>query len=143
MSVKVQWSGLQAFLKELGSSPQELNTAGFAINPVAAFPHKTTFHEMAHIVLGHLKENQGLVDGTLSDSERTPKTLREVEAESVAYILCETLGLPGTAESRGYIQMWLKEHGGQEIPEKSAARIFKAADSILKAGQTKQEKVEV
>jgi hypothetical protein len=111
-----------------------------AINPVAALPHKTTFHECAHIVLGHTKEH---LAGQLSDSEMTPRTLREVEAESVAYILCETLNLPGSAESRNYIQHWLAQHGGQEIPEKSAQRIFKAADTILKAGQAKTEAVEV
>ena len=41
------------------------------------------------------------------------------------------LGLLGLAESRGYIQNWLQ---GQSIPEKSAQRIFGAADKILKAG---------
>ena len=28
-----------------------------AINPVAALPHKTRFHEIAHVVLGHTKEH--------------------------------------------------------------------------------------
>jgi Zn-dependent peptidase ImmA (M78 family) len=27
-----------------------------AINPVAALPHKTMFHELAHMVLGHTVE---------------------------------------------------------------------------------------
>jgi hypothetical protein len=96
-----------------------------AINPVALFPHKTRFHELAHVVLGHCAET------TLSDSDRTPKDIREVEAESVAYILCSLLGLPGLDESRGYIQHWLS---GNAIPEKSAQRIFGAADKIIKAG---------
>lgn len=96
-----------------------------AINPVAAFPHKTRFHELAHVVLGHCAE------ATMADSEQTPRDIREVEAESVAYILCSLLGLPGQNESRGYIQHWLK---GAEIPEKSAMKIFSTADKILKAG---------
>jgi hypothetical protein len=41
------------------------------------------------------------------------------------------LGLPGLIESRGYIQSWLS---GSEITDKSAQRIFGAADKILKAG---------
>ena len=98
-----------------------------AINPMAILPHKTRFHEMAHVVLGHTLEGE-----LKSDSEKTPKDIREVEAESVAYILCEILGLEGSKESRGYIQGWLK---GQAIPEKSAQKIFGAADKILKAGQ--------
>jgi hypothetical protein len=47
-------------------------------------------------------------------------------------ICCSSLGLGGEEFSRGYIQHWLK---GQIIPERSAQRIFKAADQILKAGR--------
>ena len=98
-----------------------------AVNPVAEHPHKTRFHEIAHVVLGHTREN------AMTDSERTPRDIREVEAESVAYILISLLDLPGQVESRGYIQNWLD---GQAIPEKSAQRIFSAADKIRRAGQT-------
>jgi len=98
-----------------------------AINPLAALPHKTRFHELAHIVLGHTSE------GIMSDSETTPRDLREVEAESVAYILCALLGLPGLEESRGYVQGWARQAA---IPERSAQKIYKAADTILKAGKT-------
>ena len=97
-----------------------------AINPVALHPHKTRFHEIAHVVLGHTKE------GLLADSENTPRDVREVEAEGVAYILCSILGLPGLNESRGYIQSWLQ---GEEITDKSAQRIFSAANKILEAGK--------
>jgi N-terminal domain of anti-restriction factor ArdC len=48
-----------------------------AINPVAQMPAKTTFHELAHIELGHTTE-------AIHDSETTPRSLREVAAESVA-----------------------------------------------------------
>ena len=50
-------------------------------------------------------------------------------------ICCEALGLQGAAESRGYIQSWFR---GNEVPERSAQRIFHAADQILKAGRAKQ-----
>jgi len=97
-----------------------------AISPLAALPHKTTFHEIAHIVLGHTTSEK-LVDG-----EQTPAHIREVEAESVALICCESLGLEGSEYCRGYIQHWLKS--AKEIPNQNAARIFVAATSILKAG---------
>ena len=97
-----------------------------AINPVAVLPHKTRFHELAHVVLGHTAE------GTMQDDERTPRDIREVEAESVAYICCAMLGLPGLHECRGYIQSWLS---GNEIHDKTAQRIFGAAERILKAGR--------
>ena len=108
------------------------NVQGYAkgrevsISPLAAMPHKTLFHELAHIELGHTTESD------FTDSEVTPRSLREAEAEAVALLLCESLQLPGAEFSRGYIQSWLK---GDVIPEKSAMRIFGAADRILKAGQ--------
>ena len=112
------------------------NVQGFArldsiaINPVAEYPHKTRFHELAHIVLGHTRE------GTMTDSDATPKNIREVEAESVAYIICSVLDLPGLTESRGYIQLWLNNG---EICNKSAQKIFAAANKILEAGKVKAE----
>ena len=104
-----------------------------AVNPVAVLPHKTRFHEIAHVVLGHTKEGQ------LSDSEATPRDVREVEAEGVAYILCSLLNLSGLNESRGYIQNWLQ---GAEITDKTAQRIFSAANKILEAGQDKGKSLE-
>ena len=99
-----------------------------AINPVNPLPHKTRFHELAHVLLGHTSEGQQ------ADSEITPRNLRECEAESVALLCCAALDLPGVAECRGYIQSWWET----EIPERSAQRILKTADQILKAG-TDQE----
>jgi hypothetical protein len=99
-----------------------------AVSPVAVLPHKTTFHEIAHILLGHTSES-----ATLSDSERTPRSLREVEAEAVAMVCCEALNLAGAAESRGYIQNW--NQSSEPIPERSAQKIFKVANQILEAGR--------
>jgi antirestriction protein ArdC len=95
---------------------------------VAFLPHRTCFHEIAHIVLGHTQELQGLSDG----DETTPRDVREVEAEAVALICCQALGLPGEAFSRGYLQHWL---GYKQIEDRSAQRIFHAADTILRAGR--------
>ena len=107
-----------------------------AINPVAQLPHKTLFHEMAHVVLGHTTE------ADFTDTERTPKNLREVEAESVALLCCEALNLEGANYCRGYIQNWLCPaigYNGDAIPEKSAQKIFRAADQILRAGRLQAE----
>jgi hypothetical protein len=99
-----------------------------AVSPIAFLPHRTLFHELAHVVLGHTQELQGLVDR----DETTPKDVREVEAECVALICCESLGLTGCEFSRGYIQHWL---AGRSISEKSAQNVLKAADTILRAGR--------
>ena len=97
-----------------------------AINPLAQVPHKTTFHELAHIVLGHTEEGQ------LVDSDLTPRNIREVEAESVALICCEALQLAGAEYARGYIQNWL---AAETVSDRSAQKIFSAASAILKAGR--------
>jgi antirestriction protein ArdC len=96
-----------------------------AINPLAQLPSKTLFHELAHQVLGHVG------DQTLVEGEHLPRNLREAEAEAVALICCEAVSLEGARYCRGYIQAWL---AGDEIPEKSAQRIFAAAEKILRAG---------
>ena len=95
-----------------------------AINPVAALPNKTLFHEIAHQMLGHTDME--------SHNGNIPKDIKEAEAESVAYILTETLGLGGSSESRGYIQDWLKD---QTLSEDSARKILSTASKILEAGK--------
>jgi antirestriction protein ArdC len=120
-------------VEEISFTLLDGNVQGFAterkisVSPVAALPWKTTFHELAHVLLGHTSEGQR------SDDERTPRDLRECEAEAVALLCCEALGLPGASEARGYIQSWWG--AGHEIPERSAQRILKVADQILKAGE--------
>ena len=108
------------------------NTQGYAkrgrkiaVSTIASLPHKTLFHEIAHAFL-HCN------DGDMADTEHTPRNVAEVEAEAVALLCCESLGLHGADYSRGYIQAWAK---GQAISERSAQRIFHAADLILRAGR--------
>ena len=98
-----------------------------AVSPIAAHPLKTLFHELAHVALGHTTEHEQ------TDGELTPRSLREVEAEATAMLVCAALQLPGAEYSRGYIQHWIG--AGETIPERSAARIFKTADLILRAGR--------
>lgn len=100
----------------------------FAINPLGTHQDATTMHELAHIVLGHTEEGVLIDEGS-----RTPRNIKEAEAEATAMIVLEALGYEDHAESRGYIQHW---HGhGNEIPEESAKRIFRAAEAIIQAGR--------
>jgi antirestriction protein ArdC len=118
-------------IKKVKFEQEDYNCQGYAmknkiaINPLAEFPHKTFFHEVAHNILGHTDESQ------LSDNDKTPMNIREIEAESVAYILLSILNLDGKKQSRGYIQHWLEN---EKISDQSTKSIFKAADKILKAG---------
>ncbi len=106
-----------------------------AINRVAQLPHKTLFHELAHSLL-HSSESE------FADTDKTPRSLREVEAEAVALLCCESLELEGADYCRGYLQNWLYQGFGfnaEAIPEKSAQKIFGAANQILRAGRLTRE----
>ncbi|MFZ2524555.1 MAG: ArdC-like ssDNA-binding domain-containing protein [Candidatus Ferrigenium altingense] len=131
-----QWNA-EAALTALDITPERFdlmdgNVQGYAVkrriavSPIAEYPHKTRFHEIAHVVLGHTQE------ADCHDATLTPRSLKEVEAEGVAFLLCSLFDLPGRDESRGYIQSWLDD--GQ-LPEKSAQRIFSASQKILEAGR--------
>ena len=113
-----EWDRAKA-LESLGITLEEFtetngNTLGYAspggkiaVSPLAPLPHKTLFHELAHSMLGHVGDSQ------LTETAELPRNLREAEAESVALLCCEALGLEGAQFCRGYIQSWLK---GGTIP---------------------------
>lgn len=94
-----------------------------AINPLAEMPVRTFIHEAAHVMMDHFQDVKEIVDNL-----QLVKSTIEMEAESVAYIVCHALDIPGQEYSRGYVQGWW---GSVEIPEKSAARIFSTANTIL------------
>ncbi len=109
------------------------NVLGFArartiaVSPINPMPHKTTCHELAPVLRGHT------VEGEQADGELTPRSVRECEAEAVAFICGAALDLPGVDHCRGYMQGWWG--AGNPIPERSAQRVLKAADQILTAGR--------
>lgn len=140
--VTPEWDGKRALaalgIEMIPFDSIDGNCQGFArkrsiaINPVAQLPHKTLFHEIAHVTIGHNLESD------FADTEKTPRNLREVEAEAVALLCCEALGLEGADYCRGYLQNWLYQGIGYDanaIPEKSAQKIFRAADQIIRAGR--------
>ena len=83
---------------------------------------KTMIHEISHAIL-HDKDN-----GTEKDAD---KNTREVQAESVAYSVCQMLGLDTSDYSFGYIAGWSK---GKDVKELSASMetIRETANEIFK-----------
>lgn len=144
----IEWDRALA-LKNLGITEIEYslidgNTQGYAyprekriaINPLAAHPLKTLFHEIAHCLL-HGEEE------TLDYDGLPERDIMEAEAESVAFLCCAALGLPGLEDARGYVQHWLRDESRRaEFKKKSPARVFGAAEKILKAGRIKEEENE-
>ena len=106
-----------------GFAYEDTDGRHLAINPTAAYPAKTTFHELAHLVLGHCK-----------NGDETHRGVAEFEAEACAYLVAKELQLIewDAAESRAYIQNWL---GGTEVAEDNIGRVFAAVNKILIAGR--------
>jgi antirestriction protein ArdC len=101
----------------------------FAIDPVAAYPLKTTFHEMAHIVLEHTTPRS-------MQEYLTHRGVKEFQAEATAYLAMNELEVitPEAATvSRGYVQGWL---GGDVRPSDTVIRqVFAATNEILVSGR--------
>lgn len=135
--VPPEWSQERA-LSELGITvvPFESldgNAQGYsyerkvAINPVAAYPLKTMFHELGHVVLGHTAPDQ-------NEEYKLHRGVKEFQAEATAYLCMNDVGATehmDAAGSRGYIQHWLR---GETPPDTAIREVFKAVDTILKAG---------
>jgi antirestriction protein ArdC len=113
---------------QLGAWIEEPRLRKVAISPVAASPVKTLFHELGHTLLHDDSEHR--------DAEHLPRSLKEAEAEAVALLCCEALGLPSAEHARGYVQSWW---GREPIPEQSARRIITSASRILGAGRASED----
>lgn len=84
---------------------------------------KTLIHEIAHAIL-HDKDS-----GEAKDADRHS---REVQAESVAYIVCNALGLDTSDYSFGYVASWSTGHEVKELVE-SLDVIRKTAIEMVEA----------
>ena len=91
---------------------------------------RTTIHEMAHSIL-HGEELR--LQGIDSNDERISKSVKEIEAESVAFMVCDHLGIDSSCNSFGYLASYLPKDPGEryEVLEKSMKRINKCADTII------------
>ncbi|HEY6538737.1 MAG TPA: ImmA/IrrE family metallo-endopeptidase, partial [Candidatus Dormibacteraeota bacterium] len=83
---------------------------------------KTLAHELGHAVL-HGPDFQG------------SRALAELEAESVAYLVCQELGIDSSDYSLGYVAGW--SGGGRDAARLIAltgARILRGMDTVLEGG---------
>ena len=71
---------------------------------------KTLIHETAHAKLHALPVSAGIIMGTPVKDRRT----REVEAESIAYVVCQHFGIDTSDYSFAYVTGWSKN---KETPE--------------------------
>ena len=83
---------------------------------------KTAIHEIAHALL-HAKG---------SEEANADRSTREVQAESVAYVLCRALGLDTSNYSFGYVAGWSHDRELKAL-KASLDAIVRTSDKILKA----------
>jgi len=88
---------------------------------------KTYIHEVAHSML----------HGSGKDAEKSDRSTREVQAESVAYTVCQHYGLDTSDYSFGYVAAWGSNKGvsvlkdSLETVQKTASQIIKGIDQYL------------
>lgn len=95
-------------------------------------------HEIAHILLGHLgrvelparKENE-MRKEIAKDRTNTPKHIKELEAELVAWIVFDSLGIEKNSES--YIAGWLNNQ--DDMRKMSMSEALKVAGKIQDMGR--------
>ena len=96
---------------------------------------KTLAHEIGHALL-HDPESPATKD--------VARGLKELEAESCAYVICTALDMDTSGYSFGYVAGWAG--GGPEAMQgikESAARIQKAATAVLKTFEVDETLIEV
>ena len=102
---------------------------------------KTAIHEIAHAKLHDIDLNAPVTEQT----DRPDRRTREVQAESVAYAVCQHYGLDTSDYSFGYVAGW---SSGRELDElkssletirSAAAEIINNIDGYLKDLQQEQE----
>ena len=83
---------------------------------------KTLVHEIAHAKL-HLPTGTG-------PEERPSRTAREVEAESVAYVVCQHLGIDTSDYSFAYVAGWSRDQD-MTVLKASLERIRATAAELI------------
>lgn len=94
---------------------------------------KTLVHEIAHAKLH---------DPDILEGAQRPRREKEVEAESVAYVVCQHFGLDTSEYSFGYVAGWSQ---GRELAELKASldRIHSTAGEIISAIQPPEQRPEL
>jgi hypothetical protein len=87
---------------------------------------KTLLHEWAHVALGHADAHQG-----------RSREIREIEAESVAYLVCTTLGLDSSRYSIPYLAGW--SGGDGELAVATAERVLVTTAELVETLEARLE----
>lgn len=92
---------------------------------------KTMVHEVAHAMLHDREVNRSNGQNVPAKDERT----QEVEAESIAYTVCQHFGIDTSQYSFGYIAGWSSGRGMKEL-KSSLDTIRRTASELIKGIET-------
>ena len=93
---------------------------------------KTMIHEIAHSILHALPVENGIITGVPDKS----RPRREVEAESVAYVVCQHFGIDTSDYTFGYVAGWSRDKD-QKVLRESLDCIRSTAAQIIKGIEEK------
>ncbi len=99
---------------------------------------KTIIHEMAHALLHDKTDNPDLIQ------DPKTKNTKEVEAESIAYVVCQHFGIDTSDYSFGYIAGWSSDKDIKEL-KSSMETIRKTASKMIsdcECAMAKQQEAE-
>ena len=105
---------------------------------------KTAIHEIAHAKLHAIDPTE-----KLAPEERKDRHTKEVEAESVAYTVCQRYGIETSDYSFGYIAGWSSDKdtkelkGSLETIRSTAAEMIESIDSKLKVLLAEKDKEQI
>lgn len=101
---------------------------------------KTAIHEIAHAKLHAVGP-----DDKVAPEEKKDRRTKEVEAESVAYTVCQRFGIETSDYSFGYVAGWSSDKdvkelkGSLETIKRTAAEMIESIDAKLKVLLSEQE----
>ena len=105
---------------------------------------KTAIHEIAHAKLHAIDPTE-----KIAPEERKDRHTKEVEAESVAYTVCQRYGIETSDYSFGYIAGWSSDKdtkelkGSLETIRSTAAEMIESIDSKLKVLLAEKDKEQI
>jgi hypothetical protein len=98
-----------------------------AVSPLEVHQTYGRLREMARVLLGHTAEEP-------AKSVPQEQSMRDIEADTAAYLCAASLCISGLEEARLRLQVNLAEGSKLRIPDKCAHRAFSAADKLINAG---------
>lgn len=115
------------FIRRLSRAANKKDYSNYELglnrNHNAAMSFVTLAHEIGHLYLGHLGEDKKL---RIQDRHTVEHRLREIEAESVAYIVCHRMGVE--CRSQKYLNSYVQS--GESTADLDLYAITRAAGHI-------------